>query len=206
MQKLLFIIAVLLANAGLAATVSTNQAETPDLQLKAVTAELLALIGRHKDVQPADAAKLEHVIQTKVVPLFNFERMTQIAMGGNWRLATAEQQKAVTREFRILLVRTYSAVLKSYRDESIEFQAFQPVTTDADVTVKSVIRKTGAPVVTIDYQMEKAAAGWKVYEINLDGINLIANYRETFAAKVRSDGVDGLIKALQDKNRQTTRA
>lgn len=178
------------------------QGEAPDALLKAVTADVIVLIRQDKDIQAGNPAKVAEVVETRILPLFDFTRMTQLAVARNWRAASTEQQTALTAEFRTLLVRTYSTALSSYRDQIIEFKPLRMAPGDAEVTVKSVVKQAGMDPLTIDYDMARMAAGWKVYDIKIDGISLITTYRETFSEKVRSEGVDGLIKSLADKNRQ----
>ena len=191
---------LLAAPAALAAPVAEEAA--PDALLKAVTADVIATIRQDKDIPAGVPARLAEVVDTKILPLFDFARMTQLAVARNWRLATPEQQKALTREFRTLLVRTYSTALANYRDQAIDFRPLRATPADTEVTVKSVVKQRGADALNMDYDMEKTAAGWKVYDIKLDGISLITTYRESFASKVRADGVDGLVEALAQKNRQ----
>ena len=178
------------------------QGEAPDALLKAVTADVIMLIRQDKDIQAGNPAKVAEVVETRILPLFDFTRMTQLAVARNWRAASTEQQTLLTAEFRTLLVRTYSTALSSYRDQIIEFKPLRMAPGDAEVTVKSVVKQSGMDPLTIDYDMARTAAGWKVYDIKIDGISLITTYRETFSEKVRSEGVDGLIKSLADKNRQ----
>jgi len=178
------------------------QGEAPDALLKAVTADVIVLIRQDKDIQAGNPAKVAEVVETRILPLFDFTRMTQLAVARNWRAASTEQQTSLTAEFRTLLVRTYSTALSSYRDQIIEFKPLRMAPGDAEVTVKSVVKQPGMDPLTIDYDMARTASGWKVYDIKIDGISLITTYRETFAEKVRSEGVDGLIKSLADKNRQ----
>ena len=178
------------------------QGEAPDSLLKAVTADVIMLIRQDKDIQAGNPAKVAEVVETRILPLFDFTRMTQLAVARNWRAASTEQQTSLTAEFRTLLVRTYSTALSSYRDQIIEFKPLRMAPGDAEVTVKSVVKQSGMDPLTIDYDMARTAAGWKVYDIKIDGISLITTYRETFSEKVRSEGVDGLIKSLADKNRQ----
>ena len=201
MQKIIFKSALVLLSA-LAAPFSLAQNVAPDVLLKAVTLEVIAIIRQDKDIQAGNPAKLADLVETRILPLFDFTRMTQIAVARNWRLATPEQQKALTTEFKTLLVRTYSAALPSYRDQVIEFKRLRAASSDTEVTVQSVMKQPGTEPLTVDYDMEKIAAGWKVYDIRIDGVSLITTYRETFAGKVRKGGVDGLINSLSDKNRQ----
>jgi len=201
MQKIVFKSALVLILA-LAAPFSLAQDAAPDVLLKEVTLEVIAIIGQDKDIQAGNPAKVAALVETRILPYFDFTRMTQTAMARNWRLATAGQQQALTAEFKTLLVRTYSTALSSYRGQVIEFKRLRAASGDTEVTVNSVMKQAGTEPLTMDYDMEKIAAGWKVYDIKIDGVSLITTYRETFAAQVRAGGVDGLIKALSDKNRQ----
>ena len=201
MQKILFKSALVLI-AALAAPFSFAEDLAPDALLKAVTAEVVAIIRQDKDIQAGNPAKVADLVETRILPLFDFTRMTQLAVARNWRLATPEQQKALTAEFRTLLVRTYSTALSNYRDQAIEFKRLRAAPGDTEVTVKSVMKQPGTEPLTMDYDLERMAAGWKVYDIKIDGVSLITTYRETFAGKIREGGVDGLIKSLTDKNRQ----
>lgn len=201
MQKIIFSSALALLSA-LAAPCSSAQDIAPDALLKAVTLEVVAIIRQDKDIQAGNPTKVADLVETKILPFFDFTRMTQTAMARNWRLATPEQQKALTTEFKTLLVRTYSTALSSYSGQVFEFKRLRAASGDTEVTVKSVMKQPGTEPLTMDYDMEKLAAGWKVYDIKIDGVSLITTYRETFAGKVRDGGVDGLIKSLSDKNRQ----
>jgi phospholipid transport system substrate-binding protein len=193
----------LITNLMLVTPVARAQDLSPDLALKALTAEVTGLVKRNRgQLTVGRTSEVHEVVERKIVPLFDFRRMTEIALGRNWGLATPDQRSALTSEFRALLVRTYSTVLLNYRDQVFEFK---PLTVDpraTQVTVKSVVRNAGAAGTPIDYEMEKTAAGWKVYEIRFDGVKLIENYRGTFGARISDVGIDGLIKALEDKNRQ----
>jgi len=200
-QKIVLKSALVLISA-LAAPFSLAQAVAPDVLLNAVTSEVIAIIRQDKDIQAGDPAKVADLVETKILPLFDFTRMTQIAVARNWRLATPEQQKALTLEFKTLLVRTYSTALSSYRDQVIEYKPLRVAPDATEVTVKSDVQQSGAERLTIDYDMEKTPAGWKVYDIKIAGVSLVTTYRGTFASKVRDGGIEGLIKSLSDKNRQ----
>lgn len=194
--------AVLLAFA-LAAPHLRAQGVEPNAMLEAVTLEVITAMKQERDRHGGNPKQVASVIETKVLPLFDFQRMTQIALARNWRVATPAQQTALTTEFRTLLVRTYSAALSSYRDQVIEFKSMRPAPAGTDeVTVKSVVKQSGTAPVAIDYDMEKTAAGWKVYDIKVAGVSLITTYRDSFSESIREDGVAGLIKALEGKNRQ----
>jgi len=200
-QKIVLKSALVLISA-LAAPFSLAQAVAPDVLLNAVTSEVIAIIRQDKDIQAGDPAKVADLVETRILPLFDFTRMTRIAVARNWRLATPEQQKALTLEFKTLLVRTYSTALSSYRDQMIEYKPLRAAPGDTEVTVKSEIKQPGTERMTIDYDMEKTPAGWKVYDIKIAGVSLVTTYRGTFAGKVRDSGIEGLIKSLSDKNRQ----
>jgi len=148
------------------------------------------------------SASTSELAETRIPPLFDLEHMTRIAMARNWRLASAEQQATLVAQFRTLLARAYSSALSSYRDERIEYKPLRLAAAETDVVVKSVVRRRGAEPMSIDYDMESTPAGWKVYDVKIAGVSLVMTYRDSFAAEVRAGGIDGLIKALSDKNRQ----
>jgi phospholipid transport system substrate-binding protein len=189
--------------AALAAPCSLAQDVAPDLLLQAVTREVIAIIGQNKDIQAGNPEKVAELVETRILPLFDFTRMTQLAVARNWRLATPGQQEELTSEFKTLLVRTYSTALSSYRDQVIEYKPVRAAPDATEVTVKSEVRQSGAQRITIDYEMEKTPAGWKVYDIKVAGVSLVTTYRGTFAGTVRDGGIEGLIKSLSDKNRQS---
>ena len=171
----------------------------PDVLMNAVTSEVLAIL--RQDFAAGQPTNVALLVEGKIVPLFDFQRMTSIAMGRNWRMASPEQQAALVRQFTTLLVRTYSASLAQYRDQQIQYRPLQSANRDTEVVVKSFLRRSGAEPLSIDYAMHDTVAGWKVFDVTIAGVSLVLNYRETFAAEVRSGGIDGLIKALSDKNR-----
>jgi phospholipid transport system substrate-binding protein len=193
--------ALLLALA-LAAPVAPAQEVEPNVLLQTTTLDVIASIKRERDQHGGQLNHVASLVETKVLPLFDFSRMTQIAVARNWRLATPEQRAALTAEFKTLLVRTYSSALSSYRDQVIEFRSMRSVPADTEVTVRSVVKQSGTEPISMDYDMEKTPAGWKVFDIKVAGVSLVTTYRDSFAAIVRGDGVAGLISALEDKNRQ----
>jgi phospholipid transport system substrate-binding protein len=189
--------------AALSAAAVCAQELAPDVLVKTISEEVIAIIKQDKDIQAGNSKKIAALVETKIVPHFNFVRMTRIAMARNWRLASSEQQQELTKEFRTLLVRTYSTALTSYRDQLIEFKPLRARPEDTEVTVRSEVRQPGAQQpVSIEYEMEKMPGGWKVYDVKIGGVSLVTTYRETFAAEVREHGVDGLIKSLVSKNGQ----
>jgi phospholipid transport system substrate-binding protein len=181
---------------------AAQDAQSPDGLVKNVTQDVLAIVKQHRDIQAGNTKKTVALVEEKVLPHFNFTRMTALAMGVNWRKATPEQQKQLVDEFRTLLVRTYSTALSSYRNQTIDFKPLRAQPADTDVMVRSEVRQSGTEPVTIDYSMEKTASGWKVYDVVVGGVSLVTTYRDTFANEVRSSGIDGLLKSLTDKNRQ----
>jgi len=175
----------------------------PDVLLSQATATVIASLKQHRDLQTTSAGSIAALVEATVLPLFDFRHMTRLAVAANWRLASLEQQNALVGEFKSLLVRTYSVALASYRDQTIEYRPLRMAAGDTEVMVRSLVRQPGTEPVTIDYDLEETAAGWKVYDIKIAGVSLITTYRSTFAQTVRDGGVDALIKALSAKNRQT---
>jgi len=174
----------------------------PDVLLNTVTSEVIALIRKDTAIQNGNPAKVAELVETRILQHFDFERMTQIVMARNWRAATPEQQQALTLEFKTLLVRTYSTALSRYRDQVIDYRPLRAPADAVEVTVRSDVRQAGAERMTIDYDMQKTAGGWKVFDIKISGVSMVTAYRDTFAGRVRDGGIDGLIKSLTDKNRQ----
>ncbi len=192
---------VLLLALALAAPVSPAQEAEPNALLQSVTLEVITAMKQERDLHGGNLKQSASLVETKVLPLFDFSHMTRIAVARNWRLASPDQQTALTAAFRTLLVHTYSTVLSSYRDQVIEFRGVRPVPGDTEVTVKSVVKQSGTAPIAMDYDMEKTPAGWKIYDIKVAGVSLVTTYRDSFSQRIRDDGVDGLIKALEQKNR-----
>jgi phospholipid transport system substrate-binding protein len=174
----------------------------PDALVKNVTLEVVELITKDKEIKAGSRAKLISVIEAKVLPHFNFGAMSALAMGQSWGKANPEQKKQLTEEFKTLLVRTYASALAAYSEQKFEFRPLRAKPTDTDVTVNVRVLQPGAQAVTIDYSMEKTANGWKVYDVMVGGVSLVANYRTEFANTVRNSGVDGLIRDLKKKNQE----
>ena len=188
---------------ALAATASLAQAqEGPDALVKNVAEDTLSAIRADKDLQTGNPAKVKQLIESKLVPHFDTVRMTALAMGRNWRVATPEQQKQLTEQFQTLLIRTYSNALTNYRDNKMTYKPLRMNPGDTDVIVRTEVTRPGQAAVQIDYSMEKTADGWKAYDVIVAGVSLVTNYRDEFNDMVKSSGVDGLIKALADKNKE----
>ena len=193
---------VLMLALTLAAPAALAQDVAPDALLRAITVKLIDKIKHDQELQAADPGKFTVLVENNIVPLFDFVHMTRLAMARNWRLATPEQQRVLTDEFKKLLVQTYSTALAHYRGEVIEFRRLRAAPLDTDVTVRSQVKQPGKEPMTLDYHMEKTPAGWKIYDVKVAGVRLVTTYREVFAEKVRDGGVDGLIESLVDGNRR----
>ena len=188
---------------ALAATFAFAQ-EAPDALVKRVAQDVLTTIRADPKLQAGDQQRIREVIETKLLPNFDFERITALAMGRNWRQATPEQQKLLIDQFRALLVRTYSGALTQYKDQEMDYKPLRADPASTDVTVKTeVVRKGQAPV-QIDYGMMKTASGWKVYDVIVGGVSLVTNYRDEFNEQIKNGGVDNLIKTLTTKNQGTS--
>ena len=190
----------LIALAGWAVT-ALAQDLAPDVLVKNVTLEVMDVVRKDKDIQAGDRKKVIDLVETKVLPHFDFTGMTGLAVGPNWPKANAEQKKQLTLEFRTLLVRTYASALSAYRDQKFDFRPLRLKPTDTDVSVQVRVMQSGAQPISIDYSMERTAAGWKVYDVVVGGVSLVANYRTEFGNQVRDAGIDGLIKSIAAKNR-----
>ena len=173
----------------------------PDVLVKSISEEVIAAIRQDRGIQAGDPQKIADLVEVKILPHFDFRHTTQLAMGVNWRRATPEQQEQLTREFRALLVRTYSRALAGYSDQVIEFRPLRAQPGDTEVTVRSQVRRSGAEPIAIEYDLEKTGSAWKVFDIRVAGISLAATYRSAFAEEVRNRGIDGLISLLSSKNR-----
>jgi phospholipid transport system substrate-binding protein len=193
--------ALALASFLAVAAAASAQELAPDVLVRNVTTEVVEIIAKDKEIRSGSRAKLIEVIEKKVLPHFNFASMTALAMGQNWAKATPEQKKRLVEEFKTLLVRTYASALAAYSEQRLDFRPLRARPTDTDVTVNVRVLQSGAQPVPIDYSMEKTAAGWKVYDVMVGGVSLVANYRTEFNNTVREAGIEGLIKNLQAKNR-----
>jgi phospholipid transport system substrate-binding protein len=175
--------------------------EAPDALVKRVAEDVLTTIRSDKDLQAGNQAKVKQLIETKLAPHFDFARMTALAVGRNWRNANPEQQQQLTDQFRTLLVRTYSGALTGYRDNTMDYKPLRMNPGDSEVVVRTEVRRPGQAPVQIDYNMTKTPEGWKAYDVVVAGVSLVTNYRDEFNDIVRSSGIDGLVKALDTKNK-----
>lgn len=174
----------------------------PDVLIKNTVHEVLEIVRNDKELRSGNQKKMLELVDAKVLPHFNFERMTKLAVGKSWRTATPEQKQALMTEFRTLLVRTYTKAFTSYRDQVVEVKPPRLAAAATEVTIKTSIVKPGAQQpILVDYDMEKTPTGWKVYDLTVEGVSLVTSYRGTFADQVQQGGIDGLIKTLVEKNR-----
>lgn len=173
----------------------------PDALVKSVASEVLNVFKADKDIQSGNQKRLNEALDAKLLPHFDFTRMTALAMGRSWKQANPAQQQQLVSEFRTLLVRTYAGALANYKDHSIEFKPLRMQPADTDVIVRTQVVQPGGQPIAIDYSMAKAGDSWKAYDVIVGGVSLVTNYRDEFNNMVRDVGVDGLIKALADKNR-----
>ncbi len=191
----------LIASGLLAAFALTVRAEVPpDVLAKNTTNEVLQLVKQDKDIRNGNSQKILALVEQKILPNFDFQQMTQLAVGKHWPKTTPEQREKLVNEFRTLLVRTYSAALSSVANYKIEFKPFNAAPGDTDVTVDTEVTKPGSPPIPIDYRMEKRDSTWKVYDVMVDNVSLVTVYRNSFNSEVRKGGIDGLIAALQRRN------
>ncbi len=174
----------------------------PDRLVDRTVREVLNIIEQDEKLKHGDKEKMLDLIEVKILPHFNFNRMTRLAMGKHWSDATPEQQQTIVDEFRTLLVRTYSNALTTYRDETVKVNPIANLGDRMDTTVRTIVyQRQGREPVPIDYSMEKSPDGWKVYDVTVAGVSLVTNYRGSFSSQIRRGGVNGLIKTLADKNR-----
>jgi len=178
------------------------QETAPDVLVRKVTDDVLTIVRQDKDIQSGNTRKAIELVDTKVLPYFNFQRMTALAVGRDWSKATPEQKKRLAEEFKTLLVRTYSNALTSYKNQTVSYKPLKMQPGDSDVLVKTEILQPGSKPVQLDYALEKQGDNWKVYDVIVAGVSLVTNYRDTFAQEVRNNGIDGLLQMLVNRNKQ----
>lgn len=198
--------AALTAAAFVAGELRAQEVVPPDVLVRTVTLEVVDIVKNDRDIQSGDRAKVVALIEAKVVPHFNFRAMTASAVGLNWSKADAQQKARLVEEFRNLLVRTYASSIAAYKDQRFDFRPLRARPTDTDVTVNVRVLQSGTAPVKLDYDMERTARGWKVWDVRVADISLTANYRTEFANIVRESGIDGLIRTLQAKNQKAVEA
>ena len=187
--------------AGLFLSAAAFANETPDALVQRVTDEVLDIVRKDKEIQGGNTQKAIELVDKKVLPYFNFQHMTALALGKEWKKASPQQQTQLTAEFKTLLVRTYSNALTSYKNQKIVYKPFKMADGETDVLVRTEIQQPGAKPVQLDYSLERLDGNWKVYDVVVAGISLVTNYRDQFAQEVRANGIDGLIASIAAKNK-----
>jgi phospholipid transport system substrate-binding protein len=180
--------------------VRAQDAKAPDQLIKEVSTDVLDAVKADKTIQAGDVQKVITLVDAKVMPHVNFQRMTASAVGRYWRQATPEQQKRLQDEFKILLVRTYSGALSQVKDQTVQLRPMRPAANPDDVVVRTEVRGKGDPI-QLDYRLEKSDQGWKIYDVNVLGVWLVENYRNSFAQEIGANGIDGLIGKLAERNK-----
>ena len=194
--------------AGLSCLVGIAQAEVvaPDVLIRETAQEVITIVKQDSGNKADNQKKILALVDAKVLPNFDFTRMTQLAAGKYWKKGTPAQQKALVAEFRNMLVRTYTKAFTLYRDQTVEVKPLKLAAADMETTVKTKIIKSGGQPTAVDYQMKKVADGWKVFDVAIEGVSMVTSYRGTFASQIEQSGFDGLIKTLSDMNTNATDA
>ena len=177
-----------------------NAEMAPDVLVKQTADDVLTIIKNDKEIQAGNQQKLHGVIEEKILPNFDFDRVCRMVLGKNWKTATPEQQAIFQKEFRSLLLRTYSSPLSTYKDQVIEYKPMRYEADEKNVSVKTLILQPGGQPIAVDYSLVKGSAGWKVYDIVIENVSLVTNYRSQFSNEIRQNGLDSLNKKLTDKN------
>lgn len=195
------VLASLLAVLCLLVPGARAQDTAPDQLVRTTVDKVIAIIKTDKAIQAGDIKRILEMAEANAAPHFNFVRMTRLAMGANWRQASPAQQEELVRQFRSLLLRTYAVALKEYRNQTIDVRAVRLKPGQDDAQVKTFVNQPGAQAIPIDYDMERTPQGWKVYDVTVGGVSMVINFRSSFETDIRKMGVDGLIKAMTDRNR-----
>jgi phospholipid transport system substrate-binding protein len=200
MKLIKHLIAVATVALSLGAQAAAPANEAPDALVKRISADVIDTAKADKDIQAGNKSKVMDLVNSKILPYVDFERMTALAAGRFWREATPEQKKNLSEQFRSLLVYTYAGALSQIKNETIDFKPLRADPADTDVEVRSQVNMTRGEPVLLNYRVAKGPQGWKIYDINVMGAWLVETYKGTFASEISKGGIDGLIKALADKN------
>ncbi|MEP7098873.1 MAG: ABC transporter substrate-binding protein [Burkholderiales bacterium] len=198
-----WLMAGLLSVAGVAAQAQAGKA--PDALIKEVSTDVLETLKSDKSYKQGDLQKIITLVDTKVMPYVDFQRMTASAVGRYWRQATPEQQKGLQDQFKLLLVRTYSGALAQVQDQTVELKPMRNAAADTEVVVRTEIKGRGDPI-QLDYRLEQTPGGWKIYDVNVLGVWLVENYRNTFSQEISAGGIDGLIAKMAARNKSAAAA
>ncbi len=191
---------LLMLGAGLTQHVQAQAEQTPEALIKQVSTDVLETLKADKSIKQGDLNKIIALVDAKVMPHVDFRRMTASAVGRYWRQATPEQQTKLQDEFKLLLVRTYSGALAQVQDQTVELKPTRSNPGDKEVVVRTEVRGSG-DTIQLDYRLEKAASGWKIFDVNVLGVWLVQNYRNSFAQEIGANGIDGLIAKMAERNR-----
>ncbi len=182
-------------------------AETEDMAsalVRDTTTRMLEVLQQRQDELTQSPGLIYDLVEEMVVPNFDFQRITSYAVGRYWREATAVQRQALVNEFQHMLVRTYAKALLNYAGQEIRFLPLRPGNREGQVTVRTEVNEAGGAPIPIDYSMYMKAGAWKVYDVTIDGVSLVANYRSSFATEIRSKGIDGLIQTMKNRNQSSS--
>lgn len=174
----------------------------PDVLAKTTTQDVLNILKADKEIQGGNLQKVYELVEAKILPNFDFNRMTQLAVGKHWNQASAQQKQSLVTEFRNLLVRTYAGSLTAFSNQTVDFKPLNMKPGDQEVVIKSEVKQPGGQPIPIDYSMYQTAFGWKVYDVSIDGVSLVTNYRSSFSTKIRQSGIDGLISQLATQSKK----
>jgi len=199
-KQLIAVATVAFATSAFAATAPANEA--PDALVKRISSEVLETAKSDKDIQAGNQKKVMDLVETKILPYVDFQRMTSLAAGRYWREATPDQQKQLAAEFRTLLIFTYSGALSQVKDQTVDFKPMRSSPGDTEVEVRSQVNQARGEPIQLNYRVAKTDAGWKIYDINVLGAWLVEAYKGTFASEISKGGIDGLIKTLSEKNKK----
>jgi len=177
-----------------------QSATPPDALIKQLSNEVIDAVKSDKAIQAGDVSKIITLVDTKVMPNVNFQRMTASAVGRYWRTATPEQQKRLQDEFKILIVRTYAGALTQVKDQTVQLKPMRAGADDPEVVVRTEVKGRGDPI-QLDYRLEKNGSEWKIYDVNVLGVWLVEQYKSSFAQEIGAAGVDGLITKLAERNK-----
>jgi phospholipid transport system substrate-binding protein len=190
------------AQSANAPTVAAAAAQTPDQLINRLSNELLDAVRADKSIQAGDTKKMLAIVDERVVPYVSFQRMTSSAVGRYWRQATPEQQASLENEFKTLLMRTYAGALSQVKDQTVAIKPSRNLPEDEEQIVRTEVRGGGGDPVQLDYRVEKSpTVGWKIYDVNVLGVWLVENYRNSFAQEISKGGIDGLIAKLSERNK-----
>jgi phospholipid transport system substrate-binding protein len=182
------------------AAVQAQDIKTPEVLIKEVSTDVLEAVKADKTIQAGDVNKVIALVDAKVMPYVNFRRMTSSAVGRFWRQATPEQQTRLQEEFKTLLVRTYSGALAQVKDQTVQLKPMRAAPEDKEVVVRTEVKGKGDPL-QLDYRLEKSDTGWKIYDVNVLGVWLVENYKNSFAQEIGASGIDGLIAKMAERNK-----